>query len=127
MKLKYKQILNSIQSLNELINKEMPYKTALYISRNVSELNKKLDDYQEERYNLEQKYFEKDENGNYVITETEGYKIKDGMADQFREDLNVLNEFEVEVEINYLTSDMFYDVSIKPSQLLHIDFMIKDE
>lgn len=124
MKIKYNQIEIALNSLSEFLDKEMNYSLALKISRNLSELEKHYMDYREERQKLADKYLDRDENGNFIYASENSLKVKDGMAEEFSNNLRTLDEFEVEVNVYMLQENEFADVKITPSILMGIDFLI---
>lgn len=129
MKITYKQISKAINPLMDLSGKEMDYALALKISRNIRELEKHYEDYQEEVSNLQQKYLDRDEDGNLIPVGDSGntFKIKDGKVEELSEKLKTLDEFEVEATVYMLNEEDFKDLKITPSVLMGMDFLIDDE
>ena len=127
MKLTYKQIYNAINPLMELSNKEMDYGLALKISRNLREIEKHYQDYQEELMGLQNEYIDRDENNNPIMLDENRVKIKDGLADELKGKVSTLDNFEVNANVYMLREDDFVDLKITPSTLMGIDFLIDDE
>lgn len=127
MKLTYKQIYNAINPLMELSNKEMDYGLALKISRNLREIEKHYQDYQEELMSLQNEYIDRDENNNPIMLDENRVKIKDGLADELKGKVSTLDNFEIEANVYILREDDFVDLKITPSTLMGIDFLIDDE
>lgn len=127
MKLTYKQIYNAINPLMELSNKEMDYGLALKISRNLREIEKHYQDYQEELMSLQNEYIDRDENNNPIMLDENRVKIKDGLADELKGKVSTLDNFEIEANVYMLREDDFVDLKITPSTLMGIDFLIDDE
>ena len=126
MKVTYKQIDKAIEPLMELSNKEMDYKMALKISRNLREFEKYYEEYRDELAKLQNEYVDRDEEGNPIQMEN-GFKIKDGMVEEFKNKLTTLDEFEVEVNVHMLREEDFVDLKITPSILMGIDFLIDED
>ena len=126
MKVTYKQIDKAIEPLMELSNKEMDYKMALKISRNLREFEKYYEEYRDELAKLQNEYVDRDEEGNPIQIEN-GFKIKDGMIEEFKNKLTTLDEFEVEVNVHMLREEDFVDLKITPSILMGIDFLIDED
>lgn len=128
MKLTYKQIINAVNPLSELSNKEMDYGLALKISRNMKELEKHYMDYQEELQTLQEEYLDRDENGNLIPLNEENtmFKIKDGLTEELNLKIQTLNDFEVEATVYMLHEEDFKDLKITPSLLMGIDFLIEE-
>lgn len=128
MKLTYKQIINAVNPLSELSNKEMDYGLALKISRNMKELEKHYMDYQEELQTLQEEYLDRDEDGNLIPLNEENtmFKIKDGLTEELNLKIQTLNDFEVEATVYMLYEEDFKDLKITPSLLMGIDFLIEE-
>ena len=128
MKLTYKQIINAVNPLSELSNKEMDYGLALKISRNMKELEKHYIDYQEELQTLQEEYLDRDEYGNFIPLNEENtmFKIKDGLTEELNLKIQTLNDFEVEAIVYMLHEEDFKDLKITPSLLMGIDFLIEE-
>ena len=129
MKLTYITIIEGINALNYLANSDLLYKTSLKISKNLKALQNILTEYQEEMRNLAEQYFEKNDNGEYVFVDEEKTIIKviDGKAEEFNQKRKDLDEFELEVDIYTLTDSELENISIKPTLLSTIEFMIEHE
>ena len=120
-------IVNSIQGLREIAEKEMPYKTTLKFSKNIKRIEDLISEYNEEYRKLADEYLAKDDNGNFVQTEEgKGFLIKDGKGKEYAEKLTTLNEFENDVDLYLINSDELEDIAISPRLLMQIDFMIDD-
>lgn len=125
MKLKNQTIVNSIQGIKILSEKELPYATTLKISKNINILDELLKEYNNEYRKLAEEFLEK-ENGNFVKSDS-GYLIKKGKEKEYSEKLSILNNFENDVNLYLIDSKELADIKISAKTLLEIDFMIKDE
>ena len=133
MTLTYNQIITTYNSLSELSEEPMNYSSALRISRNLSELEKHVMDYENERRKLLDKYLEVDEEGMYIPVldengkQTGRYKIKPDVSEEFQNDIVTLDSFEVDTTIYNLTSDDFKDVKLTPKQMMGLEPIIEEE
>ena len=125
MKLKNQTIVNSIQGIKILSEKELPYATTLKISKNINILDELLKEYNKEYKKLAEEYLDK-ENGNFIKSDS-GYLIKKGKEKEYSEKLSILNNFENDVNLYLIDSKELADIKISAKTLLEIDFMIKDE
>ena len=81
LKLSYSKLIDAKKGLEFLGTKELSYRTALKISKNLKTIQELLAHYLEESVKLEEKYLEKDEHGEYVI-EGGGLKLKSETKDE---------------------------------------------
>ena len=126
MKITNETLIKSVSGFNEIVKKELPYSATLKISKNIKKIQILLDEYKDEFKKLSEKYFEKDEEGNY-ITNKEGIKIKDEYINEYIEKLKILEEFENEVELYTINSNDLKDIKISPQTLMAIEFIIDDD
>lgn len=127
MKLTYSQVAKSVKSLKVLSNLELPYGVTLKLSKNIKAIEDAFQEYIKENRELADKYFEKDNKGNFVkVNDTEGaYKVKEGKIEDFKKDQDTLNDFEVEIPIYLINVDELVDLKISSTVMINIDFMFK--
>ncbi len=128
MKLKNQTIVNAIQGIQTLAEKELPYATTLKISKNINILEELLKEYNKEYNKLADEYLVK-ENGRFVESPTipGKYLIKEGKTQEYSEKLSILNNFENDVNLYKIDSNELVDIKISAKTLLEINFMINDE
>ena len=128
MKLKNQTIVNAVQGIQTLAEKELPYATTLKISKNINILEELLKEYNKEYNKLADEYLVK-ENGRFVESPTVpgNYLIKEGKTQEYSEKLSILNNFENDVNLYKIDSNELADIKISAKTLLEINFMINDE
>lgn len=128
MKITNLTIVNSIQGIQDLAEKELSYGTTLKISKNINILENLLKEYNTEYQKLAEKYLAK-ENGQYIESSTSPgtFLIKEGKVEEYSEKLNTLNNFENDVNIYKIKSDELKDIKISAKTFMSIQFMIEDE
>jgi len=128
MKLKNQTIVNAIQGIQTLAEKELPYATTLKISKNINILEELLKEYNKEYNKLADEYLVI-ENGRFVESPTNpgAYLVKEGKTKEYSEKISILNNFENDVNIYLIDSNELADIKISAKTLLEINFMIKDE
>lgn len=128
MKLSNEALVNSIPVLSRLNQLELPVKVAFILAKNIKEVDKSLESYNETRKKLLNQYSEKDENE--VLKSDEGGNIifKEGCQEKWIQDIQELLELKTNVKIQTIsTHDLFKaEISISPLELQKIEFMIKD-
>ena len=107
--MKLKRILESKDALVELNNKELPIKTSYQITKITKKVQEELENFQEQKQNLIDKY--KDDDGN--ISEESEKKIVKQLED--------LLDVEVDIEINLINVNELEDINIKPGHLMGLD------
>ena len=128
MKLKNQTIVNAIQGIKILSEKELPYATTLKISKNINILEKLLKDYNEEYNKLANEFLVKEE-GKFIESPTTpgAFLVKEGKTKEYSEKLSILNNFENDVNIYKIKSNELADIKISAKTLLEIKFMIEEE
>lgn len=128
MKLKNQTIVNAIQGIKILSEKELPYATTLKISKNINILEKLLKDYNEEYNKLANEFLVKEE-GKFIESPTTpgAFLVKEGKTKEYSEKLFILNNFENDVNIYKIKSNELADLKISAKTLLEIQFMIEEE
>lgn len=126
IKLTNERLLNDAPQLRELINRQLPIKASYAIAKNVAKIEAELKIYTGERAKLIEKYVEKEEDGK-VKSDDEGQIIfKEGCKEQWEKDIKELLAIENEVEIHKFNLAELEGHSMKPSELMLIDYMIEE-
>lgn len=125
MKIKNEVLVNSVQVLRKLNNAELPVRVSYKLAKNIKNIDKELNIYEEEKQKLINKYGEKDDEGKNKINEDGTIKILD--TENWNKDIKELLEIEAEINIEKINIDELAkgDLKITPSELTLIDYMIK--
>lgn len=128
MKLSNQTLVNSIPVLSKLNQLELPVKVAFIVAKNIKEVDKSLGSYNETRNKLLRQYAEKDEQGMPKVDEVGNIIFKEDCQEKWTGDIQELLELKVNLKIETIpTHDLFKaEISISPSELEKIEFMIKD-
>lgn len=128
MKLSNEVLVSSVSVLGKLNQLELPVKVAFILSKNIKEVDKSLGSYNETRNKLLRQYAEKDEQGMPKADEMGNIIFKEGCHEKWLQDIQELLELQVNLKIETIpTHDLFKaEISISPSELEKIQFMIKD-
>lgn len=128
MKLSNQALLNSIQVLIKLNQLELPVKVAFMLSKNIKEVDKGLEGYNETRKKLLFQYVEKDDEGMPKVDEHGNIVFKEECQEKWAQDIQELLKLKTEIKIQKIpTHDLFKaELSMTPSELSMIEFMIKD-
>ena len=128
MKLSNQALVESIQTLQKLNRLELPVKVAFLLSRNIKEVDKSLESYNETRQKLIFQYADKDEEGNLRFDEKGDIIFKEGIQEKWSQDIRELLELKTTTKVQPISiHDLFKaEISISPLELSSIEFMLKD-
>jgi len=93
--MKLKDIIDCNESLKALKDKRLPISVSLIISRNFKKLAPVMEDYEEKRSLLIQRYAKRDENGEMITHKNDSVQIGD--PDAFIREMDELTSTEIEV------------------------------
>ena len=127
MKLSNEVLVSSVSVLGKLNQLELPVKVAFILAKNIKEVDQSLGSYNETRNKLLRQYAEKDEQGMPKADEMGNIIFKEGCHEKWMEEIRELLELKVNLKIEPIsTHDLFKaEISISPSELEKIEFMIK--
>lgn len=120
-------ILQSLMTgLNELAEKELPFKLSLLVAKNLSLLEKEQEFYigQEREFALKYLVIE---NGQFVQERENVFKIKDGMEQECQEARETLNKFESEVNLRKIPASLLENMEFNPKTLMALESIIDEE
>ena len=127
MELNFNQINDIMTSLNELKDKQLPFKLSLIIAKDIATLQKEVDFFIEQERNFAFKFLQTNEDGTFV-TEAEGvFKIKEGMEEDCRKARAELDAFTVDVELRKIPMSAIENMEITPKQVAGLELIIDEE
>ena len=127
MELNFNQINDIMTSLNELKDKQLPFKLSLIIAKDIATLQKEVDFFIEQERNFAFKFLQTNEDGTFV-TEAEGvFKIKEGMEEDCRKARAELDAFTVDVELRKIPMSAIENMEITPKQVAGLELLIDEE
>jgi hypothetical protein len=125
MKINNQKLIENVQKLSGVAQKQLPVKVSYAISKNISKIEAELKVYDKERQKLIEKYAEKDETGKVISDEKGQIKFQD--KDGWDKDIKVLLEIENEIEIHKFYINELNGFNISAVELQAIEYMIDDE
>ena len=122
------RIVNTINTLGNLNNTQLPIKLAYAISKNINKIDIELKTYNDEKAKLINKYAEKDKEGNVISDEHGHIIIEEKHKEDWNNDISELLSIENEIDIHKIQLDDLLNANynISPAELSMIDFMIED-
>lgn len=125
MKISNEKILNDAAQLKEISNKQLPIKVSYAIAKNISKLEADLKTYNEERAKLIKKYVEIAEDGQILQDGYGQIVFKDNSKELWEKDIKELLSVENEIDIHKFNISELEGYSMKPSELVLIEYMIE--
>jgi hypothetical protein len=125
MKISTEKAINAYTTLMELSQKELPINVGFLLLTNIENLESVSKSFNEKRKELINKVCEKDEKGELIVDDKGGVKVTD--PDKYNSEIVKLLNCDVEVTINIIPMESLSDITIKPSDLYNIRFMIEKE
>ena len=128
IKLTINELLNSTEILQKLASKELKARLALEVARMLKSAEKEIQDFNEVRMKLINKYGEKDENGELITDEKGNCKIMQDEIKNFSSELNDLVGTEVEINANKLKIEQIENLDFTPAEMSMLEpFLDMDE
>lgn len=122
MKLSNEKIINSISILRDISQKQLPIKASYKIAKNIKNINRELEVYDEERKKLIELHSQTDDNGEVATNESGNIVFKDEKS--WKKDIEELLSIENDIEIHEFNIDDLEGCNMSPAELIAIDFMI---
>ena len=117
IKVKLSDLVNSVETLQKLAQKDFKAKLAWSIARLLKSAEAEIQSFNEARLNLIKKYGEKDENGELITDDKGNCKINTESVNNFTAELNELMNTEVEINANKIDMALLEDIEFTPSDM----------
>lgn len=111
-----KEIMQSTDLFNKLLDKECKAKVAYWIAKLVTEINKEYTIFNDTRKKLIEKYGKRDEEGN-LITINDNFELQEEYIQEFNEQINELLNETVELNINPIDINDLEEFKFKPNEM----------
>lgn len=100
IKVKVKDLLDSIESMNKLVEKPLHFKLAYKIARIARAANEEIQAYETARNKLFERYAERDEQGNIIKTKEGNVSIAKDKTTNFLKELTETYNTEVDLNVD---------------------------
>lgn len=127
IKLTINELLNSTEILQKLASKELKARLALEIARMLKSAEREIQDFNEVRMKLINKYGEKDENGELITDEKGNCKIMQEEIKTFSNELNDLIATEIEINANKLKLEQIENLDFTPAEMSMLEPFLETE
>lgn len=126
MKLSNREILENVNSLKSIAQKQLPVKASYAIAKNISHIESELKIYNEERQKLIDKYAKKDNKGNVKADKNGQIQFKEGCKEKWNKDIAELLNIENDIEIHKFNINELSGLNVSPAELKTIEYMIEE-
>lgn len=128
IKISMSDLLNCTETLQKLSQQELKARLALAVARVLKEAEREIQNFNEVRMNLINKFGEKDADGQLITDDNGNCKILPEGVETFSKELNDLITTEVEINANKLKLDDLENLDFTPSQMAMLEpFLQIDE
>lgn len=127
IKIKIGALLNSTEALQKLASKELKARPAWQTSRILKAAEKEIQEFNEARMKLINKFGEKDEAGQLITDEAGNCKINPDNISDFNAEFNELVESEIEINGNKINIDDIEDIDFTPAEMTVLEAFIDFE
>ena len=124
IKVQINDLLNSTEALQKLSKTDLKAKLAWQVARLLKAADKEIQEFNETRLKLIQKYGEKDENGELITDDKGNCKILPDSLDSFSTELNELVNSEIELNVNKIAIDDLDSISFTPADMNSLENFI---
>lgn len=127
MTLTFNQISNLSAAIDELQEMKLPFKLSLILAKNSAALKKETEFYIDQERKFAQDYLEQDENGQFVQTAENVFKIKEGLEEECRKARAELDAFTSEVDLRTIPVSLIENLELTPKQVEAFEVILEEE
>lgn len=125
IKVKIEDLVNSVDTLQKLSQKDFKAKLAWQIARLLKAAEQEIQTFNNARMALVTKYGEKDEQGQLITDEKGNCKIPNEVIQKFSDEFNELVQSEVEINANRIDIELLNDIDFTPSDMALLEPFIE--
>lgn len=117
MTFNFVQLQTISQAIDELKETKLPFKLSLILAKDSALVKKEIEFFIEQEREFATKYLEQDDQGNFVQTSENVFKILEGKEEECREARAALDAFTTELELRKIPIDLIENLEFTPAQL----------
>lgn len=117
-------LINSVNILQRISSEPLKAKTAYVVAKLIKAADAEMTNFNEIRFNLIDKYGEKDENGEFK-TEGNNVILKKETIDDFNKELQELLNTSLTFNVNKLNLDDLESINFTPSEMIQLEPFIE--
>ena len=118
---KLSELLDSTETLKKLSQKDFKAKLAWSISRLLKAAEQEIQEFNDTRMNLINKYGEKGDDGQLVTDDKGNCRIVPESIQEFSNELNELINTEVEINANPIDIELLEDLEFTPAEMTQLE------
>ncbi len=118
---KLSELLDSTETLKKLSQKDFKAKLAWSISRLLKAAEQEIQEFNDTRMNLINKYGEKGDDGQLVTDDKGNCRIVPESIQEFSNELNELINTEVEINANPIDIELLEDLEFTPTEMSQLE------
>lgn len=126
IQVKLNTILESMDTLKELAQKELRGRTAYQVGKLIKKIDEEFSLFNETREKLIHKYAAVDENGEFILNENNAYTFKDNNYNLFMDEINSLVGTEISIDASPIQLDDISELQFTPAQMVQLDPFIEE-
>lgn len=126
IQVKLNTILESMDTLKELAQKELKGRTAYQVGKLIKKIDEEFSLFNETREKLIRKYAAVDENGEFILNENNAYTFKDNNYNLFMDEINSLVGTEISIDASPIPLDDISELQFTPAQMVQLDPFIEE-
>ena len=127
MTLNFTQINELANAIQELQETKLPFKLSLILAKNSALLKQEVEFYIEQERSFAQKFLEIAENGQFVQTAENVFKIKEGMEEECRNARVELDAFTSDLELRTIPVALVENLELTPKQVEALSVIIEED
>lgn len=124
MKLTNKQITDSVQAMGKILNQDLSIKTQFKLNKNIDKLNGIIIAFEKSKKSLIDKYADRDEKGELLITDNM-YTFKKHNK-EFNKEFNELLLIKNDIFIEKISLNELEEIKLNNAEFNAIKFLIKE-
>lgn len=117
-------LINSINILQRISSEPLKAKTAYVVAKLIKAADAEMTNFNEIRFNLIDKYGEKDENGEFK-TDGNNVILKKETVDDFNKELRELLNTSITFNVNKLNLDDLESINFTPAEMIQLEPFIE--
>lgn len=122
-----KTLINSVESLQKLSNKNLKAKTAFVVAKLIQAADIEVNNFNDARIMLINKYGEKDDNGNLIADANNNVKIIKDDIERFNTELSELLNTPITINATKITLNELDELEFTPQDIIQLEPFIEIE
>ena len=120
-----RDVVNSLTTLQELLDKKLKSKTAFTLARIIREIETEYKTFQQSRTNLIQKYGARDEENNLITDENGNIHIAADKVEAFNTEIEELLDVKITLNANKIQLEDLDEVDFTPRQMVFLEQFVE--